>query len=219
MVYLSAHSSLVQALLPLGRLGELLQVLKTALEVAEKNHNAPWVGIFKANLAWVHLQCGDLAGARRLAEELMHQHVGKTANQIRTMATITSAFVDLESDLVDSAVERFNLVIETQLRSRFFLDWYWRMMANFGLSQAWLKKGELARAGQAAGMFFELAASSADPGLKALSWEMRARVAVHNGDQDCAREFAGGGTRRNWNRTTCRWWSGGSRWGRRSASV
>lgn len=179
VVYLSAHSSLVQALLPLGRLGELLDVLNTALEVSEKNHNAPWLGIFQANMAWVRLQCGDLQGAGRMAGELIHEHVGEPAGQIRTMAAITEAYVDLESGSLDSAVARFSALTNGKKGSHFFLDWYWLMMAQLGLTRACLAKGDSVRATQAAAAFFESARLSADPALNALAWNLKAQVALH----------------------------------------
>jgi DNA-binding winged helix-turn-helix (wHTH) protein len=190
VVYLSAHSSLVQALLPLGRLGELLLILKTALEMAEKNRNAPWLGIFKANLAWVKFQCGDISGARRLAGELVQENAGQPGGQVSTMATITAGFVDLELGSVDSALQRFSGATGAPVGSRFFLDWYWRMMAQLGLGEAWLMKGDATRAEQAAAMFFESATLSASPDLNALGWELNARLALYDRDYNRARGFA-----------------------------
>ena len=198
VVYLSAHSSLVQALLPLGRLGELANILKTALEVAGKNRNAPWLGIFTANLAWVKLQCGDIAGARRLAGELMHDQTGEPDVQVRTMAAITSGFVELASSSADAAPDsapdlaltRFSGVIGGSENSKFFLDWYWRMMAQLGVSEAWLLKGDATRAKQAAALFFEWASSKAGADLHALGWELHARLALHERNYERARGFA-----------------------------
>ena len=189
VVYLSAHSSLAQALLQLGRLGELVEVLNTALDVAEKNCNAPWIGIFKANLAWVRFQCGDISGARRLAEELIEQHIEEPAGQIRTMATITAGFVELESGSTAAALDRFSGVTAAQLPSRFFLDWYWRMMAQLGISRARLAQGDAWRAAEAAAIFSEAAASAADPGLKALAGDLNAHLALHNAEHERARGF------------------------------
>jgi len=172
------------------RLGELVGVLRTALEVSEKNRNGPWLGIFQANLAWVRLQCGDLAGARGLAEALIHEHTGEPAGQIRTMAAITQAYVDLESGLVDTALERFAALVGAKGRSRFFLDWYWSMMAQLGVSRAWLAKGEAAQASEAAAIFIEAAQSSADPRLHALAWELNAQLAMQTGDSNRACDFA-----------------------------
>ncbi len=188
VVYLSAHSSLAQALLQLGRLGELLQVLSTALDVSEKNRNAPWIGIFRATLTWVRLRCGDIEGARRQAEELAHEHVGEPAGQIRTMAAITIAFADLAAGSLDAALERFAGVTGREVHRHFFLDWYWRMVAQRGLSEACLAKGDLDRANHEADAFLQSAMSAADPGLKALAWELRARLAMAEAQPDRARE-------------------------------
>jgi DNA-binding winged helix-turn-helix (wHTH) protein len=190
VVYLSAHSSLVQALFPLGRLGELLEVLHTALEVSEKNHNAPWLGIFQANLAWVRFQCGDLAGARELAGELLHEHSAEPAGQIRTMAAITDAFVDLESGSLDSAVQKFSPLASPGKGSHFFLDWYWRMMAQIGLTRACLGNGETVRASQSTADFFDSARASADPVLNALAWDLKANLALRKADFGAAHGFA-----------------------------
>jgi tetratricopeptide (TPR) repeat protein len=190
VVYLSAHSSLVQALLHLGRLGELLHILKTALEVSEKNGNAPWLGIFKANLAWIKLQCGDIPGAGRLAGQLMQEHAGEPDGQVSTMATITAGFVDLESGAIDSALQRFSGATSAPIGARFFQDWYWRMTAQRGLSEVWLRKGDATRAKQAADMFFKSATLSAGPDLNALGWELNARLALHDRKYNRACGFA-----------------------------
>ncbi len=144
VVYLSAHSALAHALLNLGRFGELLDAIRTALEVAEKNGNGPWIGIFQAHLAWVRLHCGDLNGARELAESLIREH---EPGQIRTMALITAGFA--------GAHESF---VEAQQSPPFFLDWYWRRIAQLGV----LRAGRFVDS-----ELFE----SSDAALKALAWE------------------------------------------------
>ena len=182
VVYLSAHSALVWALLHLGRMGELLQVLNTAIEVSERNRNAPWLAIFKANLAWVKYQCGDISGARNLATELIRGHASEPAGQVRTMATITAGFAALESGAIDTAIEHFS---EAAGAERFFLDWYWRITAQFGIARAWIAKGDLVKAKEAADAVFESATSAADPALNALAREIRARLALPAAP-DCA---------------------------------
>jgi hypothetical protein len=164
--------------------------LKTALEVAEKNGNAPWLGIFKATLAGVKFQCGDIPGAGHLAGELTHEYSLEPDGQVYTMATITSGFVDLESGSVDSALQRFSAAARSPAGSRFFLDWYWRMMAQLGVSRTWLMKGDATQAKHAAAIFFESATSSAGPDLNALGWELNARLALHDREYDRACGFA-----------------------------
>jgi tetratricopeptide (TPR) repeat protein len=186
VVYLSAHSSLAQALLQLGRLGELMEVLSNALDIAQKNRNAPWLGIFQATLAWVRLQCRDVAGANQAAGDLLREYRDQRAGQVQTMAMLTAAWANLESGSVDSALASFAEVVEGD--GRFFLDWYWRRIARLGLGNAYLKQADLAAAGREADLFLESALATADPGLKALAWELKARVALAGGDHGGALE-------------------------------
>jgi len=191
VVYLSAHSSLAHALLHLGRWGELLRVISTALEVAERNGNTPWVGIFQAALAWLRFQAGDFAGARQLAESLLRAYTEEPAGQVRTMATVTAGFAWLESGVGDRALQHFTSVCEREVHPRFFLDWYWRSVAQLGLSYACLACGETARAAAAADAVLESARPTADTALQALAWDAKARVAHAYQDraqaEDCLR--------------------------------
>jgi DNA-binding winged helix-turn-helix (wHTH) protein len=178
VVYLSAHSSLAHAFLHLGRWGELIDVIAAALDVVDKNGNAPWQGIFRATLAWLRFQAGDLDGARRLADDLLRTHLEDPAGQVRTMATVTAACCDLEAGMSDRALEAFSSVCRRPEYPRFFLDWYWRIIARYGLSDAWLATGNTANASLQAEALLQAARSTDEPALKALAWEMKTRVAI-----------------------------------------
>jgi DNA-binding winged helix-turn-helix (wHTH) protein/tetratricopeptide (TPR) repeat protein len=188
VVYLSAHSSLVQALLPMGRIGELLQVLDRALDVSAKNRNSPWLGIFQAMQGWLRLQMQDLEGARRTAEDLLRRHTEEPPGQVRTIALVTLAFVEMESGQMDRAIQRFGRVCDRPVLPRFFLDWHWRLVAQLGLASARLAKGDLEPASEAAEALVK-GASAADPALRSLAWELRARVSIAgkkmNDAKDC----------------------------------
>jgi tetratricopeptide (TPR) repeat protein len=188
VVYLSAHSSLAQALLPLGRIGELQQVLERASDAAAKNRNSPWLGIFWAAQGWLRFQMRDLEGARRIGEELLQMNTEEPAGQIRTTALITVAFADLESGRLDQALETFTRVCERPLLPRFFLDWHSRLIAQLGLASARLAKGDLEGANEAADALRQAADSSANPALRAISWEIKTRIALAAGKWDVARE-------------------------------
>jgi tetratricopeptide (TPR) repeat protein len=186
VVYLSAHSSLAHALLHLGRWGELLRVIAAARSAVDKNGNAPWRGIFQALLAWLKFQACDFGGAASLADELLASHVEEPAGQVRTMAMVISGFASLASGAPDRAVEILSKVCARELRPRFFLDWYWRMIARLGLSHAKLAGGRDAEAGSEAAAFFEAARSTADPALKAMAFHLHACIAVRGQDWDGA---------------------------------
>jgi tetratricopeptide (TPR) repeat protein len=178
VVYLSAHSSLAHALLHLGEWGELLRVLRSARDVADKNGNAPWLGILEASLAWLHFQACDYKEAMRLAYGLLQSHPEEPAGQVRTMALVTAALAEIELGWPDKALAALGGVCERDEHPRFFLDWYWRMMARLGLSRAWLAKKDLESARRESELFLEAALSTADPNLKALAWEMQARIGM-----------------------------------------
>jgi hypothetical protein len=182
VVYLSAHSSLAQALLSLGRMGELQQVLGRALDVAAKNRNQPWLGIFQAMRAWAGVQMRDWEGARREAEELLKQHTEEPAGQVRTTALAAIAFAELESGHVDRALQRFSRICERPALPRFFLDWHWRLMGQLGLALARLAKGDVAGAEEAAERLVCAADAAADPAAQARAWEVKARVALAAGE-------------------------------------
>lgn len=189
VVFLSAHSSLVHALLHLGRWGELLQVAGAAIDAAKKNGNAPWLGIFEASVAWLHFQAGDFEQARRRVCDLLREHVEDPAGQIRTMAMVTSGFVEIEAGNCEQALELFSAVTGRATHPRFFFDWYWRMIARLGSSRAWLAKGEKAHARRDVNLFLDSALSTADPALKALAWEMKARISMAEGHLEPARDW------------------------------
>jgi tetratricopeptide (TPR) repeat protein len=176
VVYLSAKSSLVNALFHLGRWEQLLDALHKALDAAEKNGNAPWLGIFRATLAWVRLNTGDAAGARTLAETLMREHTEEPPGQARTMAMVTAGFAELEAGSENLAFQYFMAICRRPSHPRFFLDWYWKMVARYGLSAACLRRGDLDQAAAEADALSQAAAGVSDPALKAHAWELQARI-------------------------------------------
>jgi DNA-binding winged helix-turn-helix (wHTH) protein/tetratricopeptide (TPR) repeat protein len=188
VVFLSAHSSLAHALLHLGKWGELLGVTATAVDVASNNGNTPWVGIFQATQAWLHFHAGDFAGARDRAEELLLTNTEEPPGQVRTMAMITRGFAALELGDRDRALHDLLRVRERDVQPRFFLDWYWRMVAQLGLTRAWLACGEPAKAAGEADQTLRAALATADPALKALAWEVSAQVAKAGQEWDRAAE-------------------------------
>jgi tetratricopeptide (TPR) repeat protein len=190
VVYLSALSSESLALLHLGRWGELRQVAETAIDMATKNGNDPWLGIFRAILAWLHLQALDLEGARRLADDLLRTHLEEPPGQVRTMALLTVGFVDLQRGSPDRALKSFTKVRDRDTHPKFFLQWYWRIVAGYGLASACLAAGDLSKASEEADLFLKAALATADPALHALAWETKARLAVAANELERAREHA-----------------------------
>jgi DNA-binding winged helix-turn-helix (wHTH) protein/tetratricopeptide (TPR) repeat protein len=189
VVYLSSLSSLALALMHLGWWGELRGAVESGMELSEKNGNQPWLALFAAMLGWLHMQAFDFAGARQIAGGLLETHAEEPAGQVRTIAKLTIAYVDLASGQPENALQRFLNVRDRQSTPKFFLQWYWRMISEFGLVGAYLELGHLDQASVAAEQFLEDALTTADPALRAPAWDAMARVAARKGDFTRAVEF------------------------------
>jgi len=134
------------------------------------------------------MQAFDFAGARLIAEGLLETHVEEPAGQVRTMAMLTIAYADLATGQPGNALRLFLEVRDRQPTPKFFLQWYWRMIAEFGLVGAYLDLDDLEHASAAADQFLEDALTTEDPALRAPAWEAMARVAMRKGDLQRALE-------------------------------
>ena len=182
-----AFSGKTLALLLSGRLGELLHLLRTGREIAEKNGNEPWLFVFRE--AWLRTAVLDFAGARQLCEGIM----AGSANAYwrgpsQTIGGIAGGYAALEQGKYDEASRSFANVLDPTKTPKFFLHWYWRMNAELGLSNVWLAAGNLRKARPGADRFLQSALSTAEPNLHALAWNMDARVAMAEKDWKGAEE-------------------------------
>jgi hypothetical protein len=181
-VFLSAHSSLAFALLHLGRWGELQRVVSVGLQTARKNGNTPWADIFQATLGWLRFHAGDSEGAREIAQDLLRSNAEEPAGQVRTMANVISGYVSLETGKPQEALRSFRDMCRREAHPRFFLDWYWRIVAQLGLGRAYLAAGDVGRAAEEVDLGLEAALARADRALQALAWQARAEIAIIGDD-------------------------------------
>ncbi len=188
VVYLSSLSSMALALIHMGRWGELRQTLQTGMALSAKNGNEPWRGIFEAMLGWLHMQAFDFEGARRIAESLLKTFNEEPAGQVQSIALLTIGYSELTAGDVDRAVECFVKVRDRQAAPKVFLQWYWRMISEFGLVGAYIRRNDLKTARAAADRFLADALTTADPALQAPAWDAVARVAALEGDRARASE-------------------------------
>lgn len=182
VVYLSSLSSKSLALIHLGRWGELRRVLEHGVDLAEKNGNDPWAGIFRAMLAWLQMQACDFAGAKQRAEQILISHTEEPAGQAQCIALLTAAYSDLATGKPAVALPRFIRVRDRPSKPRVFLQWYWRMISEFGIVGALLESGDMERAQAAAEQFVAEAETTADPAVRSPAWDTLARVAAAKGD-------------------------------------
>jgi DNA-binding winged helix-turn-helix (wHTH) protein/tetratricopeptide (TPR) repeat protein len=176
IAYFFALSGKTVALLRLGRFGDLWQILQTGKQMAEKNGNEPW--LFNFREAWLRTLVFDFDGARRLCDLIMRPGAEYPTGQPETIAKVAAGYTELHRAHYDQAIEDFMQVRDPAMTPKFFLHWYWRMIAQLGLSNVWLASGNIEKASVEADAFLESALSTADPHVQALAWEMKTRIAI-----------------------------------------
>jgi tetratricopeptide (TPR) repeat protein len=187
VVHFLALSGTALVLLHSGRLGELVQLLRSGREIAEKNGNEPWLFVFRE--AWLHTVVLDFAGACELSEAMVARSLDVYwRGQSHTIGAIAAGYAALEQGKYDAASRSFARVLAPKENLKFFLNWYWRMNAQLGLSNVWLASGNLRKARLEAERFLQSALSTAEPNLQALAWEVGARVAMAENDWKGAEE-------------------------------
>jgi DNA-binding winged helix-turn-helix (wHTH) protein/tetratricopeptide (TPR) repeat protein len=178
--YLLALGAKAVSLLHLGRFGDVLRIVRAGRETAEKNEVDPWMFVFRE--AWLRSLCFDFEGVRRLATVNIRIDPDRHAVQPMAIALVAAGQAELYQQNYAPALEYFSQVLDTRAVPNFFLHWHWRIQARLGLTAALARSGEIAQARLQAARCLESAQSTADPNLKALAFEINARVAF--ADQD-----------------------------------
>ena len=134
------------------------------------------------------MQAFDFEGARGIAESLLKTFKEVPAGQVQSIPLPTIGYSELTAGDVERAVEYFVKVRDRAASPKVFLQWYWRMISEFGLVGCYLKRGDLNTAKAAADQFLADALITADPALRAPAWDAVARVAALQGDHARARQ-------------------------------
>jgi predicted ATPase len=191
MAHFFALSGKTVALLRVGQLGEVLRIVKAGRELAEKNGNDPW--LFNFREAWLRTLVLDFEGTRRTCEMILRSKGENPIENLARIATgyarVAAGYAELDRQEYDQAIAHFRQVRDPEVTPKFFLHWIWRMTAQLGQSNVWLKSGNISNARLEADGFLESALSTADPHLQALAWEMKTRVAMAQKDWMGAREY------------------------------
>jgi len=187
LTYLFAVSGKTVPLLYLGQFGEVLSIVREGREMAEKNGNEPW--LFNFREVWLRTLAFDFAGARQLCEFIMRPDGEYPTGQPEAIARVAAGYAELDQGKYGEAIEYFSQVGDPDITPRFFIHWFWRMMAQLGLSNVWLESGDLIKARTEAEVFLKSALSTANPYLRALAWEVKSRIAMAEQDLRRAQEY------------------------------
>jgi tetratricopeptide (TPR) repeat protein len=174
-------------LLACGRFGELLRMVRTGRELEEKNGEDPWVSILGES--WLRTLCFDFEGVRRLRKLVMRSDAEQHASWMRTASRISSGYAALYRENLVEALQSFSQVRDPRITPNFILHWRWRLHAQLGMTEARLQAGDIAGAHREADSLLQSALSAADPGMRALAWEIKSRVARAGKDRASARVY------------------------------
>ena len=173
--YLLSLGAKTLVLIGLGRFGELLRIIRSGRELAEKNGEDPWVFIFRE--AWLRSLCFDFEGVRRLSEIIMRSNAEQHASQPKTMAMIASGYAELYQGRCEEALQYFARVRDPKITPKFLFHWRWRMRAQLGTVEARLQAGDLVNARTEVDDFLQAALSTGEPNLHAFAGK-RARESL-----------------------------------------
>src|SRR6267154_1563615 len=185
--YLLALGAKILSLMQCGRFGEVLRIVGTGRELAQKNGEDPWVFIFRE--AWLRSLCFDFEGVLRLSRTAMRSDAKQHAVPWTAIGMISAGYAELYRGRYAEALQCFAQVRDPGITPNFFLHWYWRMQARLGSSEVRLQAGDIPNARIEVDDLLESALSTADPHLQALAWEMKTRVAMAEQDWMGAREY------------------------------
>jgi predicted ATPase len=185
--YVQAAAAMTFALMPLGRLGEILRFVRTGIELAEKNGESPWIHIFCE--VWLRGICFDYEGVRRVAESSMRNDAEHHALRVRTIGLVASGYGSILQCHQHEALQCFAQVRDSKSTPRFLLHWYWRTLARHGTAEAHLSAGDVVNARAEADGFLQSALSTADPGMQTLGWELKSRVASAENNHAAAGQY------------------------------
>jgi tetratricopeptide (TPR) repeat protein len=170
----------------LGRFGEVLRIVRTEQELAERNNTDPW--IWNCGESWLCALCYDFDGVRRLGAPDRGRDEALQGAWTRAVAKIYDGYARVMRGDFEEASRCFDQVRDLQITPKFFLHWHWRMHAELGATEARLAAGDLENASREADGFLASALSVPDPNMRALAWEVQARVARARQRPDHARE-------------------------------
>jgi DNA-binding winged helix-turn-helix (wHTH) protein/tetratricopeptide (TPR) repeat protein len=180
LAHFGALSAKTSVLLRTGQLGKALQITQAGRASPDENLPRYWLLSFRE--AWLRTLAFDFEGARRICQASCNATGEYPDGQSYAIDQMAAGNMALHGGKYSQALEHFRHVQDLEVRTKFFLHWAWRMIAQLESSNAWLLSGTIVNAHGAADGFLKSALSTADPYLQALAWDLKARVAMAESD-------------------------------------
>jgi len=186
LAHFGAQSGQTIVLLRTGQLGKVLQITKAGRASPDENLSLYWLLTLRE--AWLRTLAFDFEGARQICQATCNVRGEFPDGQYYAIDQMAAGNIALPQGKYSQALEHFRHVQDLDVHTKFFMHWDWRMMAQLGLSNAWLLSGNIVNARAVADGFLKSALATCDPYLQALGWELQARVALAESDLQGAQE-------------------------------
>jgi DNA-binding winged helix-turn-helix (wHTH) protein len=185
-------------LLFLGEWGEALKEIAAAMAEAQKNANDHYILWLRLDQAWLHLHALDFRSVLEICRSVLAllrapalrtapgQPTGYPGEFRRALICSGSASAAVGDHA--RALEDLSTVGSDMDRQTVRFDWYWRMPLAAGLTELWLAKGDRVRARLEAERLLEMSLATEERTWQGLAWEINARVALANRDEERARD-------------------------------
>ena len=187
LAHFGAQSAKIIILLRTGQLGKVLQITKAGRTSPDENLSLYWLLTLRE--AWLRTIAFDFEGASQICQATRDVRGELPDAQYYAIEQIAAGNMALQRGRYAEALEHFKHVQDLDAHTKFFMHWEWRMMADLESSNAWLLSGNIVNASTAADGLLKSAQSTSDPYLQAQAWDLKARVAMAEGDLQGAREF------------------------------
>jgi DNA-binding winged helix-turn-helix (wHTH) protein/tetratricopeptide (TPR) repeat protein len=179
--HFGALSAKIVILLRTGKLGQVLQIVRTGRTAPDENLSLYWLLTLRE--AMLRTVAFDFEGARQISQSARNVREGEFPDaQYYSIDQIAAGNIALQQGKYSEALELFRNVQELDGHAKFFMHWQWRMLADLESSNAWLLCGNTVNARTMADGLLKSALATSDPYLHALSWDLQARVATAEGD-------------------------------------
>ncbi len=173
---------LAWTLMFLGEWGESLRLLEVAIRTAERNEHEQRAATLRVSRAWVRLHALDFTGALEICDQVLPAFNDESLRAGPRMCLIVAGCAAANLGYADRALGYLLKAREGMVRQPVNRDWYFHMQLQSGLTDVYLRGGDLASARREARRFLEIAQTTAEHTWQALAWEANARVALAERD-------------------------------------
>jgi DNA-binding winged helix-turn-helix (wHTH) protein len=189
LLYQGNRELVERNLLHWGEWGQALKEVRRSIALNEKNGDPAQGREHLLLVAWIHLHAMDFSGVAAICESIFDSI--RIPNGVRLWHIL---FGSAEAALGNSgrALEHLMKVRSEMERQPLMNDWYQNMPLQAGLTELWLRQGDLVQARAEAGLFLDAALATSEHTYQGLAWEANARVAMAGEDwtraEDCIAE-------------------------------